>query len=205
MLSSDFINGVAASSIVWGLLAIPTIRHFSKENKALASSSCKDNLTGLFNREKGLKSLEKAIDHARRYNGTMSLLFLDLDEFKEVNDSYGHATGDFVLKEVAHRLKSYTRGGDTIVRLGGDEFLAILPSTDATGAGEVANKLIEKLNLPIVIKNKNTFIAVNIGVSIGIAEIVETENATMILNRADIALYASKNSGKNTVTLALES
>lgn len=126
-----------------------------------------DQLTGLPNRTLLLDRLNQAISVSNRALRAISLLFIDLDGFKPVNDTYGHAIGDRLLKEVAERLLSCLRDGDTAARLGGDEFVVILPESDLDRAITVANRTLETLRAPYEFGKKSIS---SISASIGIAE-----------------------------------
>jgi diguanylate cyclase (GGDEF)-like protein len=136
---------------------------------------------------------------AKRENRIISLLFIDLDRFKPINDNYGHAVGDKVLLEVANRLKKMLRASDSVCRLGGDEFVILLESTvTVAGAMNVAQKTIEILNEPIDIDGINCSIGASIGVSI---YPVDCQDADTMLQHADIAMYEAKKKGRNCFEL----
>jgi diguanylate cyclase (GGDEF)-like protein len=124
---------------------------------------------------------------------------LDLDGFKKVNDTWGHAAGDYVLKQVGSRARACVRASDTIGRLGGDEFLAILPETSLEGAQGVAEKLREALRVPYDVPKATA----TLGASIGLAIFPQHGTDADDLQRAaDAALYRSKREGKNRITVA---
>lgn len=155
-----------------------------------------DQLTDLANRTLINKRLTKAVALSSRKQQSLAILFMDLDHFKEVNDSLGHAVGDLLLKAVAKRLTSLIRVEDTLGRLGGDEFLLVLsPETNKEDAGLVAEKIINALTQPFLIEEK----ALTIGVSIGIALCpADTDSADELIRFADRAMYLAKESGRNT-------
>jgi diguanylate cyclase (GGDEF)-like protein len=142
------------------------------------------------NRVLFLQHLDGAIARGRRKKSTLSLLFLDLDNFKAVNDSYGHAAGDEVLMLVADRLRGAVRASDFVARLGGDEFTVLCENvTDGQEAAAVARRIIDGLSAPFVVKG----FEVSQSVSIGIAVVPgESATAEMLLQRADAAMYRSK-------------
>jgi diguanylate cyclase (GGDEF)-like protein/PAS domain S-box-containing protein len=153
-----------------------------------------DALTGLPNRMEFRKRLETALETAVHDGGELAVHYLDLDGFKPVNDTFGHAAGDVLLKQVAERLKSVLRGGDLVARLGGDEF-AILQHASAARADEVANRCINMLRKLFAIENRE----IGISVSIGIAMAPENGfDPDELMSAADTALYRAKASGKNT-------
>jgi diguanylate cyclase (GGDEF)-like protein/PAS domain S-box-containing protein len=158
-----------------------------------------DSLTTLPNRNYCNNRLPQAISLAKRENRIISLLFIDLDRFKPINDNYGHAVGDKVLLEVANRLKKMLRASDSVCRLGGDEFVILLESTvTVAGAMNVAQKTIEILNEPIDIDGINCSIGASIGVSI---YPVDCQDADTMLQHADIAMYEAKKKGRNCFEL----
>jgi diguanylate cyclase (GGDEF)-like protein len=158
-----------------------------------------DQLTGLPNRTLLLDRMAQAISVSSRTGRTIALLFIDLDGFKPVNDTYGHAIGDCLLKEVAARLLSCLREGDTAARLGGDEFVVILLESDLDRVLTVAQRILEVVRTPYEFGKKNIS---TISASIGIA--VFPEHATEmdgLLTAADNAMYASKNKGKDQISV----
>jgi diguanylate cyclase (GGDEF)-like protein/PAS domain S-box-containing protein len=155
-----------------------------------------DALTGLANRAVFVEAIHQAIAHARRDGTGFAVLFLDLDHFKDVNDTLGHPAGDALLKGVAARLLGATRETDTVGRFGGDEFAVILSGIqDAGHAGTLAEKLITAINIPLVIE-LNT---VHVRASIGIELFSPTaEDSDTLLAHADVALYRAKAEGRGT-------
>jgi diguanylate cyclase (GGDEF)-like protein len=155
-----------------------------------------DTLTGLPNRALLLDRLERALAQAERYNQLMALLYLDLDHFKRINDALGHGVGDELLKEVAARLSSALREEDTVVRLGGDEFLIILPRIfvphDAT---PVAEKVTAALSRTFVIHGHELHVTASIGISVYPKDGRDKET---LMEHADAALYQAKEAGRNT-------
>lgn len=154
-----------------------------------------DPLTGLPNRILFLDRLEQNIKHAKRKKKSVNVLFLDLDRFKEVNDSFGHEVGDKLLKEVTSRLLATVREVDTIARLGGDEFVMILEDMDTSSIVVVAEKLIDIMQMPFNIDNKELYVTFSIGVS-RFPE--DGRNSDVLIRNADTAMYKAKESGKNT-------
>jgi diguanylate cyclase (GGDEF)-like protein len=154
-----------------------------------------DTLTGLPNRTHVIDRLEQALGLARQEGRRVAVLYLDLDHFKEVNDTLGHAVGDDLLRVAAERLKAAIRAGDTLARLGGDEFAVI--QTDVATAGDcetLARRLIDVLAPPIELENN----AIRIGVSIGIAisDPASAPTGPQLMRSADVALYQVKNRGR---------
>ena len=154
-----------------------------------------DDLTGLPNRTLLQDRLAKALAAARRQKNKVALLFLDLDRFKDINDSLGHSVGDLVLQEVARRLKKWGREQDTIARLGGDEFLIMLTQVnDISDAAVATERLMDALTPEFVVQNQ----ALNISCSLGISIFPEhgTDCETLMKN-ADAAMYSAKDAGRN--------
>lgn len=153
-----------------------------------------DTLTGLINRWQFGQRLEQAIAESARSGQAFALLLLDLDDFKAVNDGYGHAAGDQLLLEVARRLKSVLRAGDALARLGGDEFTVLLPQIHhAQEAGQVAAKLLGALCQPYQMHG----FAVDFGASMGVALYpADAQDAQTLMRYADMAMYHAKESGR---------
>ena len=155
-----------------------------------------DVLTGLPNRSLLSDRLDREVERARRTSRGFALLMFDLDGFKSVNDTWGHAAGDELLAMVGMRAHECVRSADTVGRLGGDEFLAILPEATHDGARLVAEKLRESISKPYPLRSQTA----TIGVSVGISYFGEHGNEADALQRAaDNALYEAKRRGKNRV------
>ena len=167
-------------------------RNLSEE---LRKRAFQDPLTGLANRARFEEALERALGRA---GGSLAVLFIDLDNFKTVNDSLGHAAGDRFLSEIASRLNRCVRSGDTVARMGGDEFAVLLQGVGASGrAPRVADRILRELAAPIELHAR----AVTPGASIGIAASSTAKSAQEILRDADLALYEAKRAGKGQVQL----
>ncbi len=167
-------------------------REHERAEERLAHLAYHDALTDLPNRMLLQDRLQQSIAAARRTNHPMTLLVMDLDGFKDINDTLGHSAGDRVLQEVAERLRSRLREVDTVARLGGDEFAVILPETDLGGAEVAARKILESLRRPVVVDDRPLTIRASIGISRfpDHGSIAET-----LLQTADIAMYLAKNDG----------
>ena len=167
----------------------------SRKQKHLFGLAHFDQLTGLPNRTLLLDRLTQAISVSNRSSRAISLLFVDLDGFKPVNDTFGHSIGDRLLKEVAERLLSCLREGDTAARIGGDEFVVILLESDLDRAITVAHRILGTLRVPYEFGKKNIS---NISASIGIAEYPNhADDLDSLLAAADKAMYRAKKSGKD--------
>ena len=186
------------------------VAHLSKENlelivknRVLAEVSARDALTGLYNRWYVIEKIESEINRSLRHGSPMALLMIDLDHFKDVNDTYGHTAGDEILRDVARVLKESCRVYDVPGRYGGEEFCVILPETTLRSTPTVAERIRARLEQnareiggePVVVT-----------ASIGIAA-VEGDPADpvlspgMLIERADRALYSAKNHGRNCVAV----
>jgi diguanylate cyclase (GGDEF)-like protein len=166
-----------------------------ESEQQLARQANYDQLTGLPNRNLALDRLTQAIKWAKRDGRSVLTMFLDLDRFKQVNDSLGHAAGDELLREAAQRLQSSVRDSDTVSRLGGDEFLVICPEmTEQADWQQCATQMLKVLSAPFFIGDHEFFV----GASIGVAAYPQggTEPQKLLKN-ADIAMYAAKESGRN--------
>lgn len=167
----------------------------NERNSALEQAAYSDSLTGLPNRHLLLDRIEQAIAFSKRNHHRFAVCFMDLDEFKNINDSYGHEAGDQVLKEVARRLEMCVRNNDTIARLGGDEFVFLLTDTSSTtDYEEVLARVLAAICQPIRLATKVT---VKISCSIGMT-IYPNDNSTpsILLEHADQAMYQAKRLGK---------
>ncbi|MCU0618307.1 MAG: EAL domain-containing protein [Gemmatimonadaceae bacterium] len=153
-----------------------------------------DPLTNLANRALFRDRVERALLAARERPGTVAVLFLDLDNFKTVNDSLGHAAGDQLLFEVARRLLSATRGCDTVARLGGDEFAILLDNIRGPAdAIVVAERVLQGMQAPVLLEGREVFV----GASVGIVRAEQQASADELLRDADVAMYDAKQAGKN--------
>ena len=168
--------------------------------KLLEDQALHDNLTGLANRRLLADRLDHASRRLARHPGRIGLLFIDLDRFKEVNDTLGHASGDVVLLEVARRLSAIVRDHDTVARIGGDEFLVLVDDLKSAGQAEqLAQRAITALASPITCPDG----VVRIGASIGLAIADEPfEDAELFLQVADRAMYAAKQAGGDRFRIA---
>ena len=158
-----------------------------------------DPLTGMPNRLLLLERLDQAIAIAKRERTNLAMLFIDLDKFKPVNDLYGHNVGDLLLKVVAQRIRDCLRESDTTARIGGDEFIGLLPGIKAESSVlKVAEKIRRALNQPFEIEEHTLKIASSTGVAIYPDH---AEDGRQLLKRADIAMYYAKSAGRNCVKL----
>ncbi len=177
------------------------INKLLEANKALRNLAYRDELTGLYNHRFFQREIEKELERAKRYSHPLSLIFFDIDFFKDINDSHGHLVGDVVLRTVSQTISACMRSCDVIVRYGGDEFAIIMPETNRDGLEILAERVrhaVEQLLIPV---NGKT---VGLTISIGGA-FFDGENATVsrfgLLSVADQAIYQSKKLGRNTITI----
>lgn len=154
-----------------------------------------DALTGLPNRRLFNEIMQVELAQARRHRKKIGVLFLDLDRFKEINDTLGHATGDELLKETASRLRAVIRVSDTVARIGGDEFNVIIPDVDHPElAAEVAQKILNEIRKPFTIRGRELNVSTSIGISVFPHD---SEEMDTLLRYADIAMYHAKEKGRN--------
>lgn len=185
--------------IMGGVESFEDITEHKKAEEMLNSMAYYDSLTGLSNRILFNDRLALALAQARRTKEMLAVLYIDLDNFKTINDTLGHAVGDHMLQLVGKRLKNCMREGDTIARLGGDEFVLLLPQIrSAKDATTVAKKLLEAFNLPFDLDNRELFITTSIGISL---YPYDGKDAETMLKNADTALYRAKEHGKNNYQL----
>jgi len=169
-------------------------------SRMLESLALNDPLTGLANRRLLSDRMAMSLVHARRNSSAMAVIYLDLDGFKQVNDTLGHGSGDALLKMVAGRLLSTVREEDTVARVGGDEFiLALWHVSGIKYAASVASRAIEALSQPYSIEGATVNITTSAGVSIYPEH---GEDADTLMKKADLALYKAKQSGKNAYRIS---
>jgi two-component system cell cycle response regulator len=167
----------------------------AEQSRLQTEMALHDALTGLPNRRLLTDRIEIAIQHANRNHQMIALMYMDLDGFKEVNDRHGHQSGDRLLQIVADRLRSATRQEDTVARIGGDEFIMLLPDiTNVDAAVRPASKVLHLLATPFNIDGLSVRVTASVGVAFYPAD---AANAEALLARADKALYEAKRSGKN--------
>ena len=191
---------VTGFAIVYLGLASRNSRQIALTNRRVLELAQTDILTGLPSRASFLEQLEEVNSCERGRSGAFSILMLDLDRFKNVNDSLGHAAGDALLRQVAHRLKSTLRGTDVLARFGGDEFAVVQAECDDQRAGSIdlATRISKLIAEPFLLPGHR----VEIGTSIGIAMAPEHgSDQEQLLKKADLAMYRSKSAGRNRYTL----
>lgn len=181
-------------SVIWYAINITERKSLEKKLKLMAET---DPLTGAYNRRYFLKTLNKQFSLSKRYHTSFSFLIMDIDFFKNFNDSYGHDVGDMVLKELVGICIPLIRDVDLFARFGGEEFVVVLPDTAIDGAFTIAERIRKEIN------EKTLNIADNevyFSVSIGVSEVsISDQNVEDVIKRADLALYEAKESGRNKV------
>jgi diguanylate cyclase (GGDEF)-like protein len=200
------------------LLLFPPDEGFSKETRTLAEwlasqaavaldnarlhdivqrQAITDDLTGLVNRRRFIEALDAEVARARSFGSPLTIVLADLDNFKQVNDEFGHHGGDVVLRAFADLIRSHVRDVDVSGRIGGEEFAILLPETDGAGASRVAERMRRSLNdVPIPVSDGAS---IHVAASFGVAALAPGQSGDDLLRAADAALYRAKDEGKNRV------
>ncbi|SCX96301.1 MULTISPECIES: sensor domain-containing diguanylate cyclase [unclassified Pseudomonas] len=186
--------------VIYDVTDVATNRHqLQAANAQLQRLSSTDRLTGLYNRGHWESNLKAAYARHQRYGHALSLVMLDIDHFKRVNDTYGHQAGDKVIEHVAKLLHEHVRESDVAGRYGGEEFAVVLSDTDKAGAHIFAERLRKAIEALEVQFNDQT---IRFTVSLGVADLSQPSNDhAELIARADQALYTSKKTGRNRVTV----
>ncbi len=173
------------------------IRKLQKELANAKAEASYDFLTGLVNRKRFERAIEDAIKDFHKKNYPFSIIFVDIDNFKKINDTYGHLAGDIVLKEIASIFKFYLRANTVVARIGGEEFCILLPGVELKDAKNIAERLRK------IIENREVKLedgtSIKVTASFGVTQVKMGDTVKSILERADKALYRAKKSGKNKV------
>ena len=178
------------------LAAIVDVTVQRQTHEVLVEQATHDQLTGLFNRRHVEDVLRKELDRAQRHARPLAVAMLDADHFKNINDTYGHQTGDEVLRAISDRCRRTLRSNDVLGRYGGEEFLIVFPETNLEEAGAVAERLrVAVAESPIQVGDN----ALAVTVSIGVASFAAGQDLEKLFERADSALYAAKQDGRNLV------
>jgi len=176
---------------VWGFREITLRKKMENQLEYMANH---DLLTQLPNKSLLYDRLKTSISHADRFKMKLVVFFLDIDNFKMINDNLGHDVGDQLLKIIANRLKHAVRQGDTVARFGGDEFIILFLTNNLSDLNQLGDKLLDKVSQPIYMNQLQLFITASIGASIYPRDGVD---ANTLIKNADVAMYSSKNHGKN--------
>jgi diguanylate cyclase (GGDEF)-like protein len=164
------------------------------QNRLLQEMAATDSLTGLFNRRKFDELTQREIERACRYSRPFSVMMLDLDHFKAVNDEFGHRAGDLALIQVAAVARDTVRSVDSVARWGGEEFIVLLPEVGLTGATRAAERICDAIREAHVVGGMTA--------SVGVAEYRSGETAEELLSRVDEALYRAKRTGRDRIVIA---
>jgi len=167
-----------------------------KKINRLEGESSKDGLTGIFNQKYFREILNHEVIRAKRYGRSLSLIVFDIDDFKNINTSYGHQTGDQIIKMIAKLIQGQIRGMDVLGRWGGEEFFLLLPETNIKHGFFVAERIRYIVEVYKVDRQYN------VTTSIGLAEMRKDDTSESLIERADKAVYRAKSAGKNRVELA---
>lgn len=183
---------------LWLVLVYP-IDELRKEINELKFQATRDELTGVENRWSFFSKFEQEIRRARRYRQNLSLLLIDVDHFKRINDSFGHRAGDVLLQSLTRSVAPLLRESDVFGRLGGDEFAILMPSTDITQAREVAKRINHVVfSSTVCVGSENIYFSISLGVASSCGKTIEKNS---LLDSCDVALYKAKNAGRNTVRI----
>ncbi len=195
---ADFLNFAINRGVVTIVLYSTCflIYRINRSSEVLRRLATTDPLTGAFNRRHFMELMGREQRRADRYNTTYSILMIDIDHFKRVNDTYGHQVGDHAIQEMAEACRKTTRPTDIVARYGGEEFIVTLTHTDQPGAVKVAERLREAVAEIVMATDKG---ALSFTISIGISTYVKRSAVDQIIQRADQALYKAKQTGRNRV------
>ena len=195
---ASLLAGLLTAWVVYILLRQPEkLRHIVREKtEALEQLAFSDYLTGLANRRSLSDQLDRVLREYARFRHPASLMYLDLDDFKRVNDSLGHDAGDVLLRKVAERLEYCVRASDVVVRLGGDEFGVLLLDSQSVGdVSRIAEKLIDAIEQPVKLGNKSVVVSASVGITMIPGD---GQDVATILSNADMAMYEAKRAGKRS-------
>ncbi len=173
-----------------------------RQEQRFAELSLVDHLTRLYNTRYFHETLRAEFANAKRYVRPLCLILLDLDHFKSVNDTYGHPAGDAVLRTVAATVAALVREGDTLARVGGEEFAVIMPQTDSHGGEILAERIRQAVREREILLPEGQRIGVRVSLGVAGLDRIEADSATSLFARVDEALYEAKQSGRDRVVVA---
>lgn len=189
LITATLFFGAGWFLLMTGNLSLNSIKRIDKIVKVERYRALHDPLTGIANRTLFYERINHALALAKREENEIALMMIDLNEFKEVNDTLGHQTGDTLLKQASQRLKELLRESDTLARFGGDEFAVILPQTTQAQAHALAERLTNAIHTPFTIDNRS----LTIGMSVGISMYPQhASDSNALIKLADIAMYSAK-------------
>jgi diguanylate cyclase (GGDEF)-like protein len=195
--NDNFMSLELALFIIGSIVALQTVwsKQLVNTQAVLYERAVRDKLTNLYNRTFYDEEMLRAYHEHKSTGESLSIILIDIDDFKTINDTFGHSQGDLVLIEISNRIRTACRKTDVTARIGGEEFVIILERTTAKEARRVGKKILDTVNEKKVLN-------LMIGVSIGIAELQPGEEFQEFFDRADMALYRAKQTGKNKLELA---
>ncbi|MEN8908214.1 MAG: diguanylate cyclase [Clostridiales bacterium] len=176
------------------------LKLLQEQNLVCKKLAMTDELTGLYNKRYLVERLKIEINYSQRYNRPLSLLMIDIDHFKSINDTYGHLIGDIVLKETSNTIYKFLRDSDIFIRYGGEEFIIVLPNTSVSASKNLAERIRKKVSQSFI---KLNLIEISITISIGISRYISnkgnssSEEINRLIHEADLALYSAKSTGRN--------
>lgn len=194
---SYLIGSTSAIFVVFGFVVGRFEDRLQRINETLEHLSRTDALTGLANVRNLSEMLPRLVSYAHRAESPLSVVMIDIDQFKQVNDRYGHLTGDSVLKKLGGVLSDGRRAEDIVARIGGEEFVIVLPGVDREGAERVATRVLDSVR---AIDVQAEGASVRITISAGIAQLQPGDDVRSLLGRADAALYRAKGEGRNRLS-----
>lgn len=184
-------------AVIWRFIEENKINNtLSKTNKIIYDKSIRDTLTGLYNRYHLEEHLDNILNELSKIHSEISVAFIDIDNFKTINDTYGHRTGDMTLKNLGEQINNCIRKSDYAFRYGGDEFLIIYPNTKAKTALQITERIKQKFSMSSAKEN-----GIKLSLSIGIGAYKKFENHKNLIDRVDKIMYESKKNGKNQITV----
>jgi len=198
-IQNTMLVNIAISLAITTVVLIIAGVTIGNDQKKLEAMATRDRLTGVANRHMFDFLFGQALKANQRHNSALSVLLLDLDHFKQVNDTYGHQAGDQVLQTLAKGVGEVLRGEDVLFRWGGEEFLVLSSNCDEQQAAKLAERIRARVEALAVYRSEAT---IKVSVSIGVAQMKSEENTDMLISRADKALYQAKSLGRNRIELA---